>query len=182
MVSKEKPAEPKKKEKEERKLKEKKPSDGTKKKFNFEFLKKIKFFNPITVIKKDKFHFLFALVATFLIGFTLSIGIYNAYAGKLICIFFFICSLAGMFLNFMIYKDAFREYPVKNSFVATTAISSLFGLGISIGGYFIFKATSNEVLAVSPHIMMILGVIFAVYLASSSLPLLVDYLIKKWKK
>ena len=82
----------------------------------------------------------------------------------------------------MIYKDAFREYAVKSPFVAVTICSSMLGLGISIGGYFIFKATSNEVLAVSPHFLMILGIILAVYLASSSLPLLVDYLIKKWKK
>ena len=165
-------------------VKEKPIKDSSEKKPKFAFLKKIKLklFNPIPVIKKDKFHFLFALVATFLIGFTLSIGIYNAYAGKLICIFFFICSLAGAFLDFMIYKDAFKEYPVKSPFVVMTGFSSLVGLGISIGGYFIFKATSNEVLAVEPHFLMILAIIIAVYMASSALPLLVDYLINKWKK
>lgn len=142
---------------------------------------KSKLFNPITVIKKDKFHFLFALVATFLIGFTLAIGIYNAYAGKLICIFFFICSLAGSFLNFMIYKDAFKVNKLKSPFVITTIISSMIGFGLSIGGYYIFKVTSKEVLAVTPHILMIIAIILVVYLISSSIPLLID-LLKKRKK
>ena len=147
------------------------------------FLNKVKskLLNPIPVIKKDKFHFLFALIATFLIGFTLSIGIYNAYAGKLICIFFFICSLAGSFLNFMIYKDAFKANKLGSPFVTTTIISSMIGLGLSIGGYYIFKVTSNEVLAATPHILMILGIILFVYMVSSSIPLLIDYL-KKRKK
>lgn len=142
---------------------------------------KSKLFNPIAVIKKDKFHFLFALVATFLIGFTLSIGIYNAYAGKLICIFFFICSLAGAFLNFMIYKDAFKTNKLSSPFAITTIIFSIIGLGLSIGGYYIFKVTSKEVLAITPHILMIIAIILAVYLISSSTPLLINYF-KKRKK
>ena len=148
------------------------------------FLNKVKsyLFNPISVIKKDKFHFLFALIATFLIGFTLSIGIFNAYAGKLICIFFFICSLAGSFLNFMIYKDAFKTNKFGSPFVTTTIISSVIGLGLSIGGYYIFKATSNEVLAITPHILMILGIVLFVYMASSSIPLLIDFIKNKKRK
>lgn len=173
-VIKEKKAEEKpEKKKEEKDTKESQTKPG--------FLNKIKFLNPIPIIKKDKFHFLFALIATFLIGFTLSIGIYNAYAGKLICIFFFICSLAGSFLNFMIYKDAIKEYPLKSSFMLVTAISSVIGMGISIGGYYIFKATSKEALAVGPHIMMILGIILLVYLLSCSIPAVYFYL-KKRKK
>ena len=162
-------------------VKEKDEPVKSKEKGDDNFFKKIKskLFNPIPVIKKDKFHFLFALIATFLIGFTLSIGIFNAYAGKLICIFFFICSLAGAFLNFMIYKDAFKTYELKDPFVITTIIASAIGIGLNIGGYYIFKVTSNEVLAVTPHILMILGIILFVYMVSSSIPLLIDYLKKR---
>ena len=142
---------------------------------------KSKLFNPIKVVKTDKFHFLFALIATFLIGFTLSIGIYNAYAGKLICIFFFICCLAGMFLDYMIYKDAFKDHELSSPFAITTILSSLIGLGLSIGGYFIFKLTSKEELAKQPHFIMILGLMIVAYLLASSIPYLIEFL-KKRKK
>ena len=68
---------------------------------------KFSFKETIELFKKEKFHFLFAFVATFLLSVTLDIGIFDAYAGKMLCIFFFICSLAGAFLNFMIYKDTY---------------------------------------------------------------------------
>ena len=163
--------------------KEEKPKEKVESNENASFFNKVKskLFNPIKVIKKDKFHFLFALVSTFLIGFTLSIGIYNAYAGKLICIFFFICSVAGSFLNFMIYKDAFKTNELKSPYLITTIMSSIIGLGLSIGAYFIFKVTSKEVLAKTPHFIMILGIIILVYLLSSGLAYLIIYLNKRKK-
>lgn len=139
------------------------------------------FVNPIPVIQNDKFHFLFAVVATLLCGFTLSIGIHDAYAGKMLCIFFFICSLAGAFLNFMIYKDTFVKNEIKSMYSILTIFSSVLGIGLSVGGYFIFKALSKDELAVKPHFMMILGLIVAIYLISSAISYLVIYL-KKRKK
>ena len=57
-------------------------------------------------------------------------------------------------------KDAFKANKFGSPFVTTTIISSVIGLGLSIGGYYIFKTTSNETLATTPHILMILGIIF----------------------
>ena len=142
---------------------------------------KFKFVNPIPIITKDKFHFLFALIATFLIGFTASIGIHDAYAGKMLCIFFFICALAGSFLNFMIYKDTFKNNRVVSFYSLLTLLSSLIGVGLSIGAYALFKAISKDELVVAPHIMMIIAIILAVYLISASLPILVSYIKEKKK-
>lgn len=144
--------------------------------------KKFKFFNPLPLLKKDKFHFIFALIATFLIGLTLSIAIYDAYAGKMLCIFFFICSLAGAFLNFMIYKDTLKASNIKSPFFILTAISSVIGLGISIGGYFIFKLLSKpDEGFVAPNVLILIAAMIGLYLLSFGVAFLYSFL-KKRKK
>ena len=142
---------------------------------------KFSFKETIELFKKEKFHFLFAFVATFLLSVTLDIGIFDAYAGKMLCIFFFICSLAGAFLNFMIYKDAYKQSGFKSLFNILTVIISVIGLLGGFGVYMIFKSITKDVPAVTPHVLMILGMMILIYAISMSLPLLFSF-IKKRKK
>ena len=142
---------------------------------------KFSFKETIELFKREKFHFLFAFVATFLLSVTLDIGIFDAYAGKMLCIFFFICSLAGAFLNFMIYKDTYKQSGFKSLFNILTVIISVIGLLGGFGVYMIFKSITKDVPAVIPHVLMILGMMVLIYAISMSLPLLVNF-IKKRKK
>ena len=152
-------------------------SNKEKGKFNF----KETFSQIVALIKKEKFHFLFAFIATFLLGVTLAIGIFDAYGGKMICIFFFICSLAGAFLNFMIYKDTYKQSGFKSLFNIVTVSFSVIGLGIGFAIYMVFKAITKEAPTVQPHVLMIIGLMLLVYLISMSLPLLVLYIKEKKK-
>lgn len=135
----------------------------------------------VNIFKKEKFHFLFAFIATFLLGVTLAIGIFDAYAGKMICIFFFICSLAGAFLNFMIYKDTYKQGGFKTLFNILTICLSLIGIFGGFGVYMAFKAITKDVPAVMPNTLMIIGLMVLLYAISMSLPLLVIYIKEKKK-
>ena len=146
-------------------------------KFNF----KETFLEIVSIIKKEKFHFLFSFVATFLLGVTLAIGVFDAYAGKMICIFFFICSLAGAFLNFMIYKDTYKQGGFKTLFNLITIIFSVIGSVAGFGVYMAFKAITRDAPAVQPHVLMIIGLMILVFALSMSLPLLVLYIKEKKK-
>lgn len=140
---------------------------------------KFSFKKTIEVIKKEKIHFLFSFVATLLLSITLSIGIYNAYSGKMLCIFFFICSLAGAFLNFMIYRDTYKQNQFKSMFNLLTVIFSILGLLLGFGVYMLFKAISKDAPVVTPHIILIIAMMIIVTAISMYLPLLINYLKKK---
>ena len=142
---------------------------------------KFSFKEVIELFKKEKFHFLFSFVATFLLSVTLDIGIFDAYGGKMLCIFFFICSLAGAFLNFMIYKDTYKQSGFKSLFNILTIVTSVIGLFGGFGVYMIFKSITKDVPAVTPHVLMILGMMILIYAISMFLPLLFIF-IKKRKK
>lgn len=146
-------------------------------KFNF----KETFSSIFKIIKKEKYHFLFSFVATFLLSVTLGIGIFDAYAGKMICIFFFICSLAGSFLNFMIYKDTYKQGGFKTLFNLITIIFYVIGFAAGFGVYMAFKAITRDAPAVQPHVLMIIGLMILVFALSMSLPLLVLYIKEKKK-
>ena len=139
---------------------------------------KFSFKETIELFKKEKFHFLFAFVATFLLSVTLDIGIFDAYAGKMLCIFFFICSLAGAFLNFMIYKDTYKQSGFKSLFNILTVIISVIGLLGGFGVYMIFKSITKDVPVVTPHVLMILGMMILIYAISMSLSLLFNFIVK----
>ena len=141
-----------------------------------------KFSNPFPIIAKEKFHYVFTLIATLLLGFTSSIGIYDAYGGKMICIFFFICSLAGAFLNFMIYKDTLKAHRFKSMEMILTAVFSIFGIGLSVAFYFLFKHITTEKPVIEPKLFLVLGVMVLIYLLSASIPLLIKVIKQKRKK
>ena len=133
------------------------------------------------IIKKEKFHFLFSFVATLLLSVTVGIGTFDAYGGKMICIFFFICTLAGAFLNFMIYKDTYKQSGFKSLFNVLTVIFSAIGIGAGFGIYMVFKALTKEPPAVQPHVLLIIALMILVYAISMALPLLVLFIKEKKK-
>lgn len=130
------------------------------------------------IIAKDKFNFIFALVAAFLVGFTLGVGIYNAYLGKIICIFFFVSTLVGMALNSFVYRDVLVEHKFKSLHVLLDLITSFIGIVLSIGGYFIFISITKEKATPAPHILLII----AVQLLSMCASIGFSFILKKFDK
>lgn len=140
--------------------------------------KKVKLENPIKVIKKDKYHFLFAIIASFLIGFTISIAIFDIYLGKLIYIFFFICSIAGMTLNGFIYNDSMKKNKFLSTHFIITSCSTLLGLALSVGGYLIFKNVSKDKPAQNPSIFLMIIIAILLILLSAG----IAFVIRKLKQ
>ena len=128
---------------------------------------KFKLENPFKVLAKDKYHFIFGLVAAFLIGFTVSIAIFDIYLGKMIYIFFFICALAGMTLNGFIYNDSFKHGKIKSTYFILTVASSLVGYLLSFGGYYLFLSLSKDKPTTEPRKLLIIAVGLALILLSS---------------
>ena len=141
---------------------------------------KFKFKNPFPIISENKFHYLFAFVASFLIGFTISISIFDMYIGKMIYIFFLICSLAGMALNMFVYRDTLNETDdiLSMELLINIAISVI-GVGVSLGGYYIFVALSNEKPSTNPNILLIIGISVLAVAVSASIAFLIRYIKKK---
>ena len=151
---------------------EKKPSEKPEK-------QKLQFRNPLLVLKEDKYHYVFALVAAFLIGFTIAVSIFDMYLGKKIYYFFLVCSLVGAVLHCLIYKDTFIAHPVKSMETICNVFVSLVGYGLSIGGYFIFKSIAKDKPLENPKLGYILFIPIAVYLLSSVIGYLVSVILKK---
>ena len=133
-------------EEEEKSKKEPKPKKE-KKPFNFkEFFEKVKiklvfFFEPFN---KKKFYFLFLFVSSFLVEFTISVGMYHCYAGKMLLIFFFIVALVGAVLNYFVIKDIkniIMDYRVYSLLI----VIDLLGMGTGVGGLAIYNATQKEI-------------------------------------
>ena len=135
---------------------------------------KFSFRNPLTVLKEDRYHYIFAVISAFLIGFTIAISIFDMYLGKKIYIFFIICAFVGAVLNTLIYRDTFVAHPIKSMELLMNVIISMIGYGLSIGGYFIFKMLAKNQPAQTPNLVYILLIPIAVLLLSAG----VGYLIK----
>ena len=144
---------------------------------------KFRFLNPFPIISENKYHYLFCFVASFLIGFTLAISIYDMYLGNLIYIFFLVCSFAGMALNYFIYRDTLNDYGFCMSMeLLINFFFSLLGIGLSIGGYFLFDNLSTEKPTTNPSILLIVGVMIAAVILSASIAFLIKFIKKTTKK
>lgn len=146
-------------------------------------VQKFSFSNPIPIITENKFHFLFGFVAAFLIGFTLAISIYDIYLGNLIYIFFLICASAGMVLNFFIYRDTLKDTGAFMSMeLLINFFFSLLGIGLSIGGYFLFVHLSIDKPTTNPSVLLIVAVMFIAVAISASIAFLVKFIQNKKKR
>ena len=141
--------------------------------------KKIKLDNPFKVLAKDKYHFIFALVASFLIGFASSVAIFDIYLGKLIYIFFFVCAAAGMTLNAFIYNDSIKKNKIISTHFILTGVSTLIGLGLSVGGYLIFESLAKDKPIKNPNLMLIIVVALGLALLSIGIAFLIRFIKSK---
>lgn len=142
---------------------------------------KFQFRNPFKVLKEDKYHYIFAFVSAFLIGFTIAIAIFDMYLGKKIFYFFLVCALVGAVLNCLIYKDTFVSHRVKSMEMLCNIVISLIGFGLSIGGYFIFKLLAKDKPVENPSLAFILLIPLAVIILSAAIGYLVSIIIQKKK-
>lgn len=125
--------------KEEKVVEEKATKEKKEKRPFLEVLKK--FFSPFI---SDKIRFLFIFVAAVIIGFTISIGIFDYYLDNKIYIFFFIFSFIGAMFNFIVFKDYFKEKDFKINDAILSICALLLGFALSIGLYFIFYNASKN--------------------------------------
>ena len=122
-------------------------------------------------IKKNKYHFLFLTVSSFLFGFAASIGYCNALLGKLICILFFVCAAVGVFLNTYVYHDYFLTRKIKDRLFIWSIIFDVIGLGLALGATLLFhhfdkggiyEAASAGKVALITIIMQLVMFIFSI--------------------
>ena len=122
------------KEEKEEVIKEEEPKKG--------LWAKIKdFFSPLS---EQKIHYIFSFVASFLISFTVSIGVYNCYAGKKIYLFFFVCGLIGTLLTAFIFMDFFKLFRLKSKEYVLSIGIELIGVAVGLGGFGIFNSFQKE--------------------------------------
>lgn len=137
------------------------------------------FFSPI---KNNGIHYAFASIAMFLIGITISIGLYNFYADNKLYILFFICTAIGTALLVFVHIDFFKDYKIlSNDYILTLIVEYLTG-GLSIGVFILFyNFQKNIPEAISdPKIIIIITAVVV-----SLAPILsgaIGYLLKGKKK
>ena len=134
------------------------------------------FFEPI---KEDKFSFVFALLASFIIGFTSGTGVYNAFSGKGIAVFFFICCAAGAVLNAFVYSDLMKVTKIKSLKFVVMICTSIFALILSIIGSAIFFNLQTNVPEDFPSIGKIYLVFIPVAIAIIAISTFISIPIKK---
>ena len=137
------------------------------------------FFEPI---KEDKFSFIFALLASFIIGFTSGTGVYNGFAGKGIAIFFFVCCGAGAVLNAFVYGDLMKVTKIKSLKFVVMVTTSVFGVILAIVASAIFFNLQTNVPEDFPSIGKIYAVFIPVTLAITAGTMFISIPIKKFLK
>ena len=128
-------------------------------------------------IKKNKYHFIFLVVSSFLFGFASSVGFCNAMIGKLITILFFVCAAVGLFLNTYVYLDFFRERKIKDRLFIYSIIFNILGVGIAIGSTMLFYYFDNTGVKEAVDVKLLAGISIAMSLGSIALAIGLAYLI-----
>ena len=109
-------------------------------------------------LQSDHIHYLFVVIATFLISFTIATGIYHMYKQNTIYIFFFVCTGIGAILNAFVYIDFFNK---KNWAIWGLIWSIIFmGIGVLAGAlgfylFFSFQTENPESLSSPTSVMLI---------------------------
>jgi len=140
------------------------------------------FLIPFQFLAKEKFHYLFLLLASFIICFASAIGVYNCYINNALYIFFFVCSLAGAVLNAFIYYDALEKYRFKLLMLVLNGFVALLGIGIGLGGFYLYFKNLKDIPVWVPQAGTIILIGFGITLCAIAISILVSYLILKFKK
>jgi len=140
----------------------------------------------ITNIKKNKYHFTFLTVSSFLFGFASSVGYCNAIIGKMITILFFVCAGVGLFLNTYVYVDYFKEFKIKSRMFVYSLLFNILGTGLSIAAAMIFYTLDKSDIKSFVAPPTLVGITAAMSAVSIVLALTIGYLIvyleKKFKE
>lgn len=171
-------------------VKEDKPKKEHKIKLNFKSEKAneiknklVDFFSHIpAAIRENKYHFMFLIISSFLIGFSGAVGIFNSIVGKTIAVLFFICAIVGSALNTFIYVDFFKNDKIKSKNFAYSILSNFIGEMLSIVGFVIFYAvdTSENKKLANEGLLIFLSI--AVLAVMVALTITIAYFIDKSKK
>lgn len=129
----------------------------------------------INNIKKNKYHFIFLTVSSFLFGFASSVGFCNAMIGQLITILFFICAAVGLFLNTYIYVDYFKEFKFKSRMFIYSILFNILGMGVSLGAAMIFYTLDKSDIKTVVSAEMLVGVTTAMSVISILLAVTIGY-------
>ena len=165
---------------EEEKPKEKVKESTKEKKEAPKFLKVIgEFFLPV---KKNYLHFLFVLISALLIGFALSVGVYNSFDGKPIAIFFYVCAAVGAGLNGLVNFDTFKGKEFKKSFYVLTGIATTLGTILAMVGFVIFYAAQQNIPETIPAQFTIIAISFVISLVILAISTVIGVLISKREK
>lgn len=133
-------------------------------------------------IKENKYHYLFLIVSAFLLGFSSSIGLFNAILGKSIAALFFVCALVGAALNTFIYMDFLKRENIKSLNFCYSVVSNLLGAIFSIVGFVIFYAVDTSENKTSANQGMIIGLGLLILLVFVAITILIAYFVTKRKK
>ena len=139
----------------------------------------------VTNIKKNKYHFIFLTVSSFLFGFAASVGFCNAMIGKPISALFFVCAGVGIFLNTYVFIDYFKEFKFRDRLFVYSIIFEIIGYGLSAGATFIFYSLDKGEINANVNASLLAGVGAAMSVAmiilSISIAYLVDFIERKIK-
>lgn len=140
----------------------------------------------IRSIKRNKYHFIFLLISSFLFGFAAALGYCNVVLNKLIYLVFFLCAGAGVFLNTYCYYDYFEVRNIKDRLFVYVVLDNLIGTAIAIGLTLIFHSINNggikEASTASNLAIVTLLMEFGMIAFSIITAYLINFFIKRSKK
>lgn len=137
-------------------------------------------------IKKNKHHFLFLSISSFLFGFASSVGFTNALIQKTISILFFVCAGVGAFLMTFIYVDYLKIKKLKDKMFVYSILFNTIGIAVAIGATMIFYSLDQSgikgAIAVGKLIGFTIGTGYVAIIVTVALAVLIDFLQKKYGK
>lgn len=144
------------------------------------------FKKDLKAIAKNKYHFIFLTVSSFLFGFAFSVGFCNSMVGKLIAILFYVCAAVGLFLDTYVYVDYFKIRSIKNRLFVYSLIFNAIGMLIALGTTLIFYAVDNSEIKTAVSQKLLVGITIGGTLGSILLSICIGYFVvfleKKFKK
>ena len=133
-------------------------------------------------IKKYKYHFMFLSISTLLIGFALSLAIFNSMLAKGIAALFYICAFIGAFLNTYIYFDYFKKNTFKDKLFIYSICFNTLGLLISALLYLGYNAIDKTEGKENLSMGLIIGMSILATIIITMLSIGLAFLIRKSKK
>ena len=146
--------------------------------------KENQFVKDMKNIVKNKYHFIFIVVSTFLFSFAASVGYCNVVIGKNIAALFFICAFVGVFLNTFVYKDYFEVKSIKNRLFPYSLVFNFVGIGLGIAATSLYHSFDKSGVkeAVTTKSLVLINILMCVIMVTVTVAFafLLNYLFKKF--